>query len=573
MYNLGGIPVSKGIVIGKVFKYSRKKPLVESYEISDDQIIDEINKFSDAKIRANKYLRNIKEKAAKDLGPMESQIFDAHIYMLNDPVLDEEIKNFIKEEKINVEAAIQKAMDNVTEKFMRLDNDYFQERLKDIQDVGNHLLRAISGNMNTLQNLPEDAIIVAEDLTPSETALLDKDNLSGFILTHGGITSHTTIIAKSLMIPAVINVDEEVLDRAKQRDTVILDAVNGKVFFNPEQTLIERYKNKITVYNKKEKDLLNLKDEEAVTRDGFKIDLAANINSLDEISAVLEVNGNGIGLLRTEFLFRTEDNLLDLDRQFKIYKLIAEKMDPKPVVVRILDIGGDKDLPYFQVTEEINPFLGWRGIRISLERKDIFKTQLKALLKASHYGNIKILLPFISSLQELREAKGVFIEVENELEQENIPYNREIEVGMMVEIPSVAVMADVFAKEVDFFSIGTNDLIQYTLAVDRNNSKITDLYTPYHPSVLRLIKNVTDAAHKAGIWISICGEAAGNPLLVPTFIAMGITELSMSSGYLLETKKQVMKLDRTSLTYHFKEVMKKTTADEVKEYLEKYMVK
>ncbi|MFP4016047.1 MAG: phosphoenolpyruvate--protein phosphotransferase [Halanaerobiales bacterium] len=567
MISFKGIPVSKGIVIGTVFKYSKRKTLIETYNIEESQISDEINKFSEAKIKANQYLREIKEKATIDLGTRESQIFDAHIYMLNDPVLDETIKDLIKTECINVEAAIQKAVDDISEKFMRLNNHYFEERLKDIQDVADHLLRALTGQQNTLHDLPEDAVVVAEDLTPSETSLLDKDRLSGFVLTQGGLTAHTTIIAKSLMIAAIISVDSKILDRVKHGDTIIIDAISGEVFLDPDIKLLKRYKRKIEIYNRKEEDLLRLRDEESITRDGHKIELAANINTLDEIKAVKQVNGDGIGLLRTEFLFTKAEHLFDEERQFKMYKKVVESMEGKSVVIRVLDIGGDKDLTYFQVPEEINPFLGWRGIRISLERQDIFKIQIRALLRASKFGVLKILLPFISSVEELREAVGIIIEVKNHLEQENIGYDRDIEIGMMIEVPSTAVMADIFAKEVDFFSIGTNDLIQYTLAVDRNNSKIADLYTAFHPSVLRLIKQVAKAANDQGIWVSICGEAAANHLLLPIFVAMGITELSMSSGYILETKKLIRNLDRTNLDYHLEKVMQMGLASEIEGYL------
>ncbi|MFP4662525.1 MAG: phosphoenolpyruvate--protein phosphotransferase [Halanaerobiales bacterium] len=568
MISFKGIPVSKGIVIGTVFKYSKRKTLIETYSIDESQITDEINKFSEAKIKTNKYLRDIKEKASRDLGARESQIFDAHIYMLNDPVLDETIKGLIKTECVNVEAAIQKAVDDISEKFMRLNNDYFEERLKDIQDVTNHLLRALAGQQNTLHNLPDNAVVVAEDLTPSETSLLDKERLSGFVLTQGGLTAHTTIIAKSLMIATIINVDNAILDKVKHGDTIILDAISGEVFLNPDKRLLKRYKRKIEVFNRKEEDLLSLRDEESITKDGHKIELAANINTLDEIKAVKQVNGDGIGLLRTEFLFTKAEHLFDEDRQFRMYRKVVESVEGKSVVIRILDIGGDKDLPYFHVPEEINPFLGWRGIRISLERQDIFKIQVRALLRASNYGDVKILLPFISSVEELREALGIIIEVKNQLEKENIDYDRDIEIGMMIEVPSTAVMADIFAKEVDFFSIGTNDLIQYTLAVDRNNSKIANLYTAFHPSVLRLIKQVAAAANNHGIWVSICGEAAANHLLLPIFVAMGITELSMSSGYILETKKLIRSLDRTSLNYHLGKVMQMGLASEIEEYLD-----
>ncbi|MFW5988156.1 MAG: phosphoenolpyruvate--protein phosphotransferase, partial [bacterium] len=410
MKSFKGIPASKGIVIGKAFKYSKKNNIIERYNINDSQVSDEINKFSEAKIRANKYLRKIKEKAVQDLGMMESQIFDAHIYMLNDPVLDETIKNLIKNKKLNVEAAIQTAIDDISEKFTKLKSEYFQERLKDIQDVANHLLRAASGNINSLENLPEKAVVFAEDLSPSETALMDKDELRAFVLTKGGLTAHTTIIAKSLMIPAVINIDKQILDFVKQNDTVIVDGNTGKVIINPDKNLLNQYKSKISVYSKKEDELLLIRDKEAITRDGFKIELAANINTLNEINSVMKVNGDGVGLLRTEFLYMKERHLFDEERQFKMYSCVAQKMAGKAVVIRTLDIGGDKDLTYFKVPEELNPFLGWRGIRISLDKEKIFKIQLRALLRASQYGNIKILLPFISSLEELKKAKVIIEE-------------------------------------------------------------------------------------------------------------------------------------------------------------------
>ncbi|MFW5972025.1 MAG: phosphoenolpyruvate--protein phosphotransferase [Bacillota bacterium] len=566
MKSYTGIPVSKGIVIGNVFKYSSRKTLIESYSIKENQISDEINKFSEAKIEANKYLRKIKEKATHDLGTMESQIFDAHIYMLNDPVLDETIKNLIKNEKINVEFAIQKSVDDLSEKFMKLNNNYFKERLKDIQDVANHLLRALIGKMNTLQDLPPNAIVVAEDLTPSETALLDKKKLSGFVLTKGGLTAHTTIIAKSLMIPAVINLDDQILDILKQNDTIILDAIKGKVIVDADKTEIDRYQKRITNYNKKEKDLLSIRKEKSETRDGYQIKLGANINTLDELDAVKHVNSDGIGLLRTEFLFLKEKHLFDEERQFNIYRKVAKSQAGKPVIIRTLDIGGDKDLPYFSIPEEINPFLGWRGIRISLERQDIFRIQIKAMMRASGYGNIKILLPFISSIEELRHARKIIKDVEQELKDDDISFNPP-EIGMMIEIPSTAVMADIFAKEVDFFSIGTNDLVQYTLAVDRNNSKIAELYTTFHPAVLRLIKQVTEAADKNDIWVSVCGEAAANKLLVTLFVAMGIQELSMTSSNILETKKTIRKLKYQKLQCHLEKIFELNTAADIERYL------
>ena len=571
MKSYKGLPVSKGIVIGKVYKYSRKRTLIESNYIDGEEVASELNRFRQAREMAHETLLLIKEKASKDLGESQAQIFDAYIHMLNDPVFGEQINELIREERLNVEGAIQKALAELAEKFKRLNNNYFQERLRDIEDVVSYILRALHGTTNDLTNLPANSIIVAEELTPSEIALLDKDLVEGFILRQGGMTSHTTIVARSLSIPAIINVDTRLLEELRNGEEVILDAIRGEVIVAPEREVLERYRKKISIFKKKEEELLGLRQEESITRDGYRIRLAANINSLEEVDSVLRVNGDGIGLLRTEFLFRKKDHLFDEERQFKIYKSIVEKIGDKPVVIRLLDIGGDKDLPYFDAPQEINPFLGWRGIRVALERQDIFKTQLRALLRASHYGDLRILIPFISSIEELREVKGIIIEMENELEQENIPYNRNIKIGLMIEIPSTAIMAETFAREVDFFSIGTNDLIQYTIAVDRNNSKIASLYTPFHPAVMKLIYQVVKAARHEKIGVSVCGEAAANKYLLPVFVAMGISELSMSSGYILESKKLIRKLKKEDLEEVLDKVLEMSQAVEIENYLKKIM--
>ncbi len=571
MESFKGMPVSKGITIGRISRYSKEKIITEVHKIKETEIQVEIKRFNEAKKKANEYLANVKEKARQELGSKELQIFDAHFYMLNDPVLDEEIRNIIRKEHINVEAAIRKAISCVAEKFRGVGNGYIQERVRDIQDVGNHLLRALSGKMASLQSLSREAIVLAEDLTPSETALLDKKNLKGFIFSKGGETAHTSIMAKSLMIPAVIQV-EGILEKVKQGDLVILDALRGEVIVNPNEEVLIKYKEQINGYKQKQLNLLKLKDKKAETRDGFVVDVAANIASIEEMELARSINSDGIGLFRTEFIFLKESHLTDEERQYRIYKEVLEDMKPGQVVVRTLDIGGDKDLPYFFVPEEVNPFLGWRGIRISLERLDIFKCQLRALLRSSIYGNLKILFPLISSMEELRRVKRIFKEIKDDFKNRGIPYNENVEIGIMIEVPSTAILAEQFAKEVDFFSIGTNDLIQYTLAVDRTNSKIADLYNPYHPAVLRLIYQVVEASHSKGIWVGVCGETASDPLLVPLFVGMGITELSMSSGSVLEVKEIIQKMEREAANNLVEEVMKFETAEEVREFLESNLI-
>lgn len=561
-----GIPVSKGIGIGKVYKYSREKKIINATRIVSDNIEAELQRYCQAKERANKRLKEIRDRAAQELEAAETKIFDAHVHMLNDPVLDQEIKGLIINHKMNSEAAVNQAIDVVIEKFNRLENNFFRERIKDIQDVGNHLLSALNGENISLHDLPADSIILADDLTPSETALLDKDKLGGFVLSQGGETSHTAIMAKSLTIPAVVNV-EGILEEVSQGDTIILDGIVGKIYLNPPVELLNKYRERLANYKKKQDDLLVLKDKAAITIDGFEVQLAANIASEQELEKALKVNSDGIGLFRTEFLYMNNDDLKNEERQYNVYRKVLTAMSPKPVVVRALDIGGDKDLPYFDSPDEINPFLGWRGIRILLDRQDIFRTQLRALLRASTCGNLKIIFPMISSLEQLRKTKDLFAGVKRELESTGIAYNPNVETGIMIEVPATAVLAELFAAEVDFFSIGTNDLVQYTLAVDRNNSKIADLYSPYHPAVLKLIDQVARAAKRNGIGVEICGEAAADPLLTPVFLGMGIRVLSMNPGSILEIKKDVRRLKQHNAEEKAARVLEFKTEKEIEDYL------
>lgn len=561
-----GIPVSKGIGIGKVYKYSREKKIVNAANIASNDIEAELKRYCKAKERANKRLKEIRDRAAQELEAAETKIFDAHVHMLNDPILNKEIKNLIINHKMNSETAVNQAIDVVIEKFNRLKNNFFRERIKDIQDVGNHLLSALNGENISLHDLPADSIILADDLTPSETALLDKDKLGGFVLSQGGATSHTAIMAKSLTIPAVINV-EGILEEVSQGDNIILDGIEGKIYLNPSVELLNKYREILANYKKKQNDLLVLKDKAAITIDGFEVQLAANIASEQELEKALEVNGDGIGLFRTEFLYMDNDDLKNEERQYKIYRKVLTAMSPKPVMVRALDIGGDKDLPYFDSPDEINPFLGWRGIRILLDRQDIFRAQLRALLRASTCGNLKIIFPMISSLEQLRETMGILAGVKRELESAGIDYNPNVETGIMVEVPATAVLAEVFATEVDFFSIGTNDLVQYTLAVDRNNSKIAELYSSYHPAVLNLIAQVARAAKRHNVGIEICGEAAADPLLTPVFLGMGIKVLSMNPASILEIKKGIRRLKHHNAKEKAARVLEFKTEKEIKDYL------
>lgn len=563
-----GLPVAKGIVIGKVHKYYKEEIEVDTYNIEKDDIERELWKLSKARELATIFLNSIKEKAARKLGPEEIKIFQAHLLMLNDPMLNGEIERNVREERINIEAAVQRSIKNIKERLSSIDNNYFQERIKDIQDVGNHLLNALTGNVRSLHSLSQEVIVLAEDLTPSEITLLDNNYLKGFIFSEGGETSHTSILAKSLMVPTIINA-EGILEAVQHGETVILDAVKGIIHVRPEQQLIEKYGFRIEEYENYQQKLHTIKHKQAVTRDGYSIKLSANIAAAKNLEDVLAINGDGIGLFRTEFLYFNQEHQPAERDLFNVFKEIAIKMAPRPVVIRTLDIGGDKDLPYLEIPQEMNPFLGWRGIRLTLERIDLLKTQLRAILRASHYGHLKIMFPMVTSIEELRQAQRIVEEVKSALRQAGIPFDPAIKIGIMIEVPSTAIAADLFAREVDFFSIGTNDLIQYALAVDRNNSKIAHLYSPYHPAVLRLIKDVVNAGCKEKIPVSICGEAGADPLLLPLFIAMRVDELSMNVASILETKESVRNLAYQDCRQYLDHVLKLSTGQEVLNYLTK----
>lgn len=563
-----GIPVSKGIVIGTVYKHIDEVIAVKTYKIALDEIDDEITRLEKSREKAFRFLEKLKEKADQDMGKEGSMIFEATITMLNDPVLIEDIKRIISDELINAEGAVKRAIDDMVEKFEAVDDEYIRQRIPDVQDVGKHLLGALQGELKLIGDIPEDAVIVADDLAPSETALLDKSKLKGFVLTGGGATSHIVILARGMIKPAVIKADID-LAEVQTGSKIVLNGITGEIILKPEESDIEEYQAKINEYKEKQQRLAELKDKPAVTQDSFKIQLAANMGTDEEIDTILDTNSNGIGLFRTEFLYMNNDSFPDEEFQFQVYKKVASKMKDRTVIIRTLDIGGDKDLPYLELPREMNPFLGLRAIRFCLERENIFLVQLKALLRAAKYGNIKIMFPLISTVEEFEQAEGMLERAKKELSRENIPYNANVDVGIMIEVPAAALTADVLAKKVDFFSIGTNDLIQYTMAVDRTNEKVSKLHRPYYPAVLRLINNTIKAAHNEGIWLGICGEAASDPLLAPIFVGMGIDELSMSAGSILEIKEIIRSLNQKKCREYVSDVLKLTRAEDVIEYLKK----
>ncbi len=492
--------------------------------------------------------------------------------ILDDPEMCGQIEAKIKEAKINAEWAVKEVAEMFIEMFKSMDNEYMRERAADIKDVTGRVIRNLLGvKIIDLSNLEEEAIVVAEDLTPSDTAQMDKVKVLGFVTKIGGRTAHSAIMARTLGIPAVVGVGQE-FESIKSGDNLVFDGKEGIVFVNPEEEVLNKFREKKKEFEELTEKLKTFIGKESKTKDGIKVELSANIGTPNDVDSILKNDGEGIGLYRTEFLYMDRERFPTEEEQFEAYKIVAQRMEGKPVVIRTLDIGGDKDLPYMDFPQEMNPFLGYRAIRLCLDRKDIFKTQLRALLRASAYGNIKIMFPMISSIEELRQAKKVLEEVRIELRKEEVCFNEGMEVGMMVEVPAVAIMSDVFAKEVDFFSIGTNDLIQYTTAVDRGNKDIAHLYNQFHPALLRLIKMVIDNGHREGIWVGMCGEVAGDPKMIPLLIGMGLDEFSMSPASILKARWIISGISKQAMEEKAQKIIKFATAEEVKRELEKVQI-
>ena len=456
--------------------------------------------------------------------------------------------------------------------FEAMDNDYMKERAADIRDVSTRLLSHLLGvEIPDFSRISTDVIIVAEDLTPSLTAQLDKTYVKGFITDIGGRTSHSAILARTMEIPAVVGTKTATKDIVHGAP-VIIDGSTGKVIMNATEEVLNEYVEKQKKSKEHRQLLAQYRSLPSVSADGHHVEIAGNIGKPEDVDMIIENGGDGIGLFRTEFLYMDRQELPNEEEQFTAYKTVLEKMQGKPTVVRTLDIGGDKTLPYLKFAPEMNPFLGYRAIRLCLDRQDIFRTQLRALLRASVYGNLKVMFPMIATLEEFRHAKALLLEEKQKLVDEGIAVSDSIEVGMMVEIPSAAVIADLFTKEADFLSIGTNDLIQYTLAADRMNEKISYLYQPYHPAIIRLVKNVIEAAHKNGKWVGMCGEMAGDEIAIPILLALGLDEFSMSAPAILNTRAQIAKLSKTELAKHLDEIFTLTTADEVEAYVKKHLL-
>ena len=539
---LKGIAASDGIAAAKA--YMLVQPDLSFSETSIDDPEAEIKRLDDAVEASKSELELIKQKATENLGEEEAQVFEAHLTILADPELLGQIKDKIKNDKVNAEAALKSVTDMFIEMFEAMtDNAYMQERAGDIRDVTKRIMSHLLGV--TLPNpalIQEEVVIVAHDLTPSDTAQLDRNYVKGFITDIGGRTSHSAIMSRTLEIPAVVGSGSATTD-IQEGEMVIIDGINGDALVDPTDAELADYKQKAAEFAAQKEEWARLKDAKSVSADGKEVLLGANIGTPDDVLGANDNGAEAVGLFRSEFLYMNSNELPTEDEQYEAYKAALEGMSGKQVVVRTMDIGGDKELPYLPLPEEQNPFLGYRAIRICLNRQDIFRTQLRALLRASKYGRLAIMFPMIATVQEFKDAKAIFEEEKANLVASGVEVSDDIQVGMMMEIPAAAMIADKLAKYADFFSIGTNDLIQYSMAADRGNERVSYLYQPYNPSILRLIKNIIDASHKEGKWTGMCGEMAGDQIAVPLLLGLGLDEFSMSATSILKTRSLIKKLD------------------------------
>ena len=538
---LQGIAASDGIAIAKVYTLTEPDLTVTKVTVEDSE--KEVSRLDDALAASIKDVELIKETALKNLGEEEAQVFDAHLMVLSDPELIGQVKDSITSNKVNAESALKEVTDMFISIFAGMeDNPYMQERAADIRDVSKRILAHLLGvKIPSPATIKDEVIIVAADLTPSDTAQLNRQYVKAFVTDIGGRTSHSAIMARSLEIPAIVGT-KEVTSIAKDGDIIIVDGLSGDVFLNPSEEVIAEYRAKAEAFAAQQAEWEKLKDSKTYTKDGHQVELAANIGTPKDLEGVVNNGAEGVGLYRTEFLYMDSHEMPTEEDQFEAYKAVLEGMNGKPVVVRTMDIGGDKELPYLPLPHEMNPFLGYRAIRISLNEPEMFRTQLRALLRASVYGKLRIMFPMIATLNDFRGAKALLEEEKAKLIAEGVAVSDDIQVGIMIEIPAAAVLAHQFAKEVDFFSIGTNDLIQYTMAADRMNERVSYLYQPYNPSILTLIKHVIDSAHKEGKWAGMCGEMAGDQTAVPLLVGLGLDEFSMSASSVLKTRSLISKL-------------------------------
>lgn len=565
--NLKGIGASAGIAIAKAYRLEEPELQIVKKNIVDKGA--EKQRLEQAIGQSKTELEKIIEHVNCKLGADKAEILTAHLLLLTDPELLNPVFANISTEGVNAEFALKESADKFVSMLESMENEYMRERAKDIRDVTKRVTAHLLGiQIPNPSLISEEVIIIAEDLTPSDTAQLNRRYVKGFTTNIGGRTSHSAIMARSMEIPAVVGT-KQAMSSIENGAVVIVDGLDGDVIINPSSEVISRYEEKKAKYEAQKTQWTKLVNEPTVTKDGAQVELAANIGTPDDVKGVLENGGEAVGLYRTEFLYMGRDQLPTEEEQFEAYKTVLERMAGKPVVVRTLDIGGDKELPYLNLPKEMNPFLGFRAIRLCLEEQNIFRTQLRALLRASGYGNLKIMFPMIATVSEFREAKAILLEEKEKLVASGVQVADKIEIGMMVEIPSAAVMADQFAKEVDFFSIGTNDLIQYTVAADRMNERVSYLYQPYNPAVLRLISMVIDAAHNEGKWVGMCGEMAGDPIAIPLLLSLGLDEFSMSATSILPARTQIKELTNEHAKSIKEAVLSMKTSEEVIELVKR----
>ncbi|HKM23538.1 MAG TPA: phosphoenolpyruvate--protein phosphotransferase [Erysipelothrix sp.] len=555
-----GIAASSGIAVSKVFKLQHP---VLKIEKKDSVAAEEVEKLVAGIEQTKADITAIKNNAVGKLADEDLAIFDAHLMVVEDPEFLDQIKDMINNDSVNASYAVEQVGNMFIGMFESMEDEYFRERAADIKDVTYRLKCHLEGLIiPDLTTISEEVVIVAEDLTPSDTAQLDRQFVKGFATEIGGRTSHSAIMARSLEIPAVVGAGAMLEDVVHGQD-IILDAIAGEIIFNPTAEQKEEYTAKQAAFLAHKESLLVLKDAKSVTLDGREVELAGNIGTPGDVEGVLNNGGEGVGLYRTEFLYMDASELPNEEDQFVAYKTVLENMAPGRVVVRTLDIGGDKELEYLKFPAEMNPFLGYRAIRLCLDRPDIFSVQIRALLRASVYGKLSIMFPMIATLEEFRQAKAMVEAEKKNLSKEGVAYSDDIELGMMVEIPAAAVIADQFAKEADFFSVGTNDLIQYTMAADRMNEKVSYLYQPYNPSILRLLKMIIDGAHKEGKWVGMCGEMAGDEKAIPLLLGLGLDEFSMSASSILEARRIVRESNYADLQVLTEKALNCGTSEEV----------
>ncbi|RJX41063.1 phosphoenolpyruvate--protein phosphotransferase [Paenibacillus pinisoli] len=566
-----GIGASSGIAIGKSFVLPNWEWEVPDQKIDVADFAREFERVYEG-IRTSKVeIEQIKDELREVVGSDETNIFDAHLAILDDPVFMNEIQGIIQRQYKAAEVAVKEAIDHFVTMFDLLDDDYMKERALDIKDVGNRLLKHLLGVPEIA--LPADTqpfILIAKELSPSQLAHINPDHVLGIVTLAGSTTSHSSIMARALGVPLVVGVEQGLTEPIMTGQTIVIDGSDGTVYIDPIEAVIERYNQLHDKQMEEKKKLQHFASRHSVTPDGKALRLEANISSIKELEIALSSGANGVGLFRTEFLYMDRNRFPKEEEQFEVYRSVAEKLDGHPLVIRTLDVGGDKQLDYFELPEEDNPFLGYRAIRISLDRTDLFKTQLRAILRASVYGQVKLMYPLISSVDEVRSANRILNEAKMELEQEGIPYDKGMKVGIMIEVPAAVMIADLLAQEVDFFSIGTNDLVQFTLAVDRMNEEISHLYEPFHPALLRMLKLTVDAAKRSGITVGVCGELAGDMRALPIWLSLDVDELSMSAHSILHVKERLLGTKQEESQGLFEHLQQCRTSSEVIAMLEAF---